>query len=140
MSPIYLKSLELISLKLAISRDFYPTHKNIDPGATRTRLARISAFHSCQRPNINAACLRDWVLNHLYTIYNLSTSSIPIHYSIYQISRTHNFQSIHSERFQAQNHNPGIAGTRITHKSAFNSCQRPNINAACLRDWVLIYS
>jgi hypothetical protein len=34
-----------------------------------------------------------------------------------------------SERFQAQNHNPGIAGTRITHESAFHIDRRYNINA-----------
>jgi hypothetical protein len=31
----------------------------------------------------------------------------------------------------------GLSGTRITHESAFNSCQRPNPNARCLRYWVL---
>ena len=52
-----------------------------------------------------------------------------------EISRTHNFQSIHSERFQAQNHDPGITGTRITRESAFNSYRRSNLNAALREIW-----
>jgi hypothetical protein len=61
-------------------------------------------------------------------LFHAEISDIYFNYNQY-FSRTHNFQSIHSERFQAQNTDPGIAGTRITHESAFNSCQRPNINA-----------
>jgi hypothetical protein len=50
----YLKSLELISLKLTISRDLYPTHKNIDPGATRTRITHESAFNIDRSQLMNA--------------------------------------------------------------------------------------
>ena len=35
---IPLKSLELISLKLAISRDFYPTHKKMTPASPAQEL------------------------------------------------------------------------------------------------------
>lgn len=73
-------------MKLAISRDFYPTHKNIDPGATRTRIAHISAFHSCQRPNTHAACSRDWVPEKETThthfqiiIYHTNINTIMLH-------------------------------------------------------------
>ena len=40
-------------MKLAISRDFYPTHKNIDPGTTRTRITHESAFDIDRRYILN---------------------------------------------------------------------------------------
>lgn len=46
------------------------------------------------------------------------------------------FKLQHSERFRSQKHNPGIAGTPLSHESAFHYCQRPNPNARCLRDLV----